>query len=219
MADIWEILWLCNDYSLTTPPYNSAIIQAFQQTIRHAIQRLIYEYYALCFVLLLSYFGVWFWISTLPSHVILPPDPLQNPAYFLSYLHNIQVFIQTYSWNISIVIPHTRHNLLWYLITRCYQMVDWLHTTCSVLILDLFQTFSNKETQRNDPTLFCTYSNKESTKQRSHLFRTYSNKENTKQQQLFHTYSNKETQSNDPTYSTPFPTKKPQSSNLDLFPP
>jgi len=111
MADIWEILWLCNDYSLATPPYNSATIQAFQQTIQHTIQRLIYEYYALCYVLLLSYFSVWFWISTPPSHVKLPPDPLQNPAYFLSYLHNIQVFIRTYSWKFTIVIPSTRYNL------------------------------------------------------------------------------------------------------------
>src|SRR5258706_13262839 len=84
-------------------------------------------------------------------------------------------------------------------------MVDWLHTTCSVLIPDLFQTFSNKETQSNDPPYSApiptkkiqsndlTYSNKENTKQQStipHLFQ----QRNTKQQpQLFRTFSNKET--------------------------
>ena len=188
MADIWEILWLCNDYSLTTPPYNSAIIQAFQQTIWHAIQRLIYEYYALCYVLLLSYFSVWFWISTPPSHVKLPPDPLQNPAYFLSYLHNIQVFIRTYSWKFPLLLP---------------QPIPYL-----------FRTFSNKETQSNDPP----YSAPIPTKKIQSNDLTYSapipTKRTQSNNQLFRTYSNKETQSNSPNYSAPFPTKKIQSNDL-----
>ena len=120
MAYIWNILWLFNNYSLATPPHNSGIIQAFQQAIEHAIQWLIYEYHALCYVLLLSFCSVWFQISTPPTHVKLLPNPLQNPAYFSSYLHNTQVVIQPYSEPLPIVIPY------------------------------LFCSYSHKETQRND---------------------------------------------------------------------
>jgi len=174
MADIWEILWLCNNYSLATPPYNSATIQAFQQTIQHTIQRLIYEYYALCYVLLLSYFSVWFWISTPPSHVKLPPDPLQNPAYFLSYLHNIQVFIWTYSWKFSIVIPSTRHNLFH---TYSRPFPTKKHKAMTHPILLLFQQRKYKATTSPILHLF----QQRNTKQQPHLFCTFSNKENTKQ--------------------------------------
>src|SRR5258706_16270184 len=82
---------------------------------------------------------------------------------------------------------------------RCYQMVDWLHTTCSVLIPDLFRTYSRpfqtkkhkattppystpiptKRTQSNN-----NYSAPIPTKKHkatAQLFRTFSNKENTKQ--------------------------------------
>ena len=76
---------------------SSATIQACQQTNQHAIQWIIYEYDDLCYVLLLSYFSVRFWIFTSPSHVKLPPDPLQNSAYFLKNLNDIQVSIQAYS--------------------------------------------------------------------------------------------------------------------------
>ena len=55
MANIWEILWLYNNNSSTTPPYNGEIIHVFQQAIRHHIQWLIHGYYALCYVLLLNY--------------------------------------------------------------------------------------------------------------------------------------------------------------------
>src|SRR5258706_13566131 len=75
-------------------------------------------------------------------------------------------------------------------------MVDWLHTTCSVLIPYLFRTFSNKETQSNDPPYSApiptkkiqsndlTYSAPIPTKRtqsNNQLFRTFSNKETTKQ--------------------------------------
>ena len=38
MAYIWQILGLYNDYSLVTPLYNSATIQAFSAAIQQAIQ-------------------------------------------------------------------------------------------------------------------------------------------------------------------------------------
>ena len=98
--------------------------------------------------------------------------PVKNPACFLSYLYNIQLFIQNYSWNLSIIILSTCHKLLWHLTTQCYQMVDWLHTTYSIPILHLFKQSSTKQWS----TLFCTFSNKGNTKQSAHLFCTYSNK-------------------------------------------
>ena len=74
----------------------------FQHAIQHAIQWLIHEYYALCYVLLLGFFSVWFWICTPPSHInLILPDPLQTPAYFSDYLHNIQVFRWPYFLDFS----------------------------------------------------------------------------------------------------------------------
>jgi len=54
MAYIWEILGRYNDYSLVTPLYNSAIIQAISAATQQAIQWLIHGYYH---VLLLRFSG------------------------------------------------------------------------------------------------------------------------------------------------------------------
>src|SRR5258706_12500503 len=75
----------------------------------------------------------------------------------------------------------------------------------------LFWTFSNKETQSNDPPYSAPFPTK---KIQSNNLTPIPTKRTQSNNQLFPTYSKKETHGNSPTYSAPFPTKKTQSNNL-----
>jgi len=183
MAYIWEILRLFNNYSFATPPHNSVIIQAFQQAIEHTIQWLIREYYTLCYVLLLSFCSAWFQSSSSPSHVKPPPDPLQNPACFSSYLHNIQVFIQPYSWTFAHCYSKRPPQPI---MTSCH-VISWdswlaiyhLFHTYSVLIPYLFSQRNTKKWPHPIPHLFHQRKHKEMTHPIPHLFHQRKHKETT----------------------------------------
>jgi len=144
MADICEILWLYDDYSLATSPYHIETIQAFSGN--YPPQCSMTNPWILCsyYVLWLSYFSVGFRTFSFKT----PPDPCKIQHVFLVIYIIIQVFIRTY--------PESFYSIAYSFRTYSALFPTKKHKQGPTL----FRAFSNKGTQSNPTkTPFCVYRN------------------------------------------------------------